>query len=119
MKIHYTADGMVNVAQGARGGLPGGPVRAFRREPDGQLEPQPACAGVELAPGQTIVSVSSGGGGYGPPWRRDPERVAHDVREGWVSAERACEVYGVELDAQGGVLAEPTHRRRARMAEAG
>lgn len=117
MKIHYTADGMLNVAQGARGGSPGGPVRAFRREPDGRLEPQPACAGVELHPGQSIVSVSSGGGGYGPPWRREPERVAHDVREGWVSRERAASIYGVELDAAGAVLAEATRIRRAQLAE--
>ena len=119
MKIHYTADGMINVAKGARGGLPGGPVRSFRREADGRLEPQPACAGVELAPGQSIVSVSSGGGGYGAPWNRDPERVAHDVREGWVSRERARDVYGVELDAAGAVLADATRQRRAGMAEAG
>ncbi len=117
MKIHYTADGMVNVAQGARGGLPGGPVQAFRREPDGHLEPQPACAGVELRPGQSIVSVSSGGGGYGPPWRREPDRVAHDVREGWVSRERALEVYGVEVDERGEVMVEATRERRAGIVE--
>lgn len=111
MRIHDTADGMLNVAQGARGGLPGGPVQAFRREPDGTLHPQPACAGVELAPGQTIVSVSSGGG-YGPPSQRDPERVAHDVREGWVSRERAREVYGVEVDERGEVMAQATLERR-------
>ena len=118
MKIHYTADGMVNTAQGARGGLPGGPVQAFRRDPDGTLHPQPACAGVDLAPGQTIVSVSSGGGGYGPPSQRDPERVAHDVREGWVSRERAKEVYGVQVDERGEVAVEATQERRARMEEA-
>ena len=99
------------------GDLPGGPVRAFRRGSDGSLEPQPACAGVELVPGQTIVSVSSGGGGYGAPWRRDPERVAHDVREGWVSRGRAAEVYGVELDETDTVVADATGARRARLAE--
>ncbi|MFZ1429919.1 MAG: hypothetical protein WAS21_24505, partial [Geminicoccaceae bacterium] len=78
---------------------------------------QPACAGVELQPGQSIVSVSSGGGGYGPPWRREPDRVAHDVREGWVSRERAADVYGVELDAAGAVLDGATRLRRAKLAE--
>jgi N-methylhydantoinase B len=112
------AAGMVNVAQGARGGLPGGPVQAFRRERDGTLHPQPACAGVELVPGQTIVSVSSGGGGYGPPEQRDPERVAHDVREGWVSRERAREVYGVEVYERG-ELVEATRERRAGIASVG
>ena len=47
----------------------------------------------------------------------EPERVAHDVREGWVSRERAADVYGVELDATGAVLAEATRTRRAQLAE--
>ena len=46
-----------------------------------------------------IVSVTAGGGGYGPPAERDPERVRHDVVEGWVSRERAREVYRVALGA--------------------
>jgi N-methylhydantoinase B len=83
------------------------------------LHPQPASAGVELAPGQTIVSVSSGGGGYGPPWQRDPERVAHDVREGWVSRERAREVYGVEVDERGEVVVEATRERRVETSTSG
>ena len=73
---------MIGTAQGARGGLPGGPVRALKRERTGTLLRQPACAGVELSPGETIVSVSSGGGGYGPPWQRDPMQVRRDVEEG-------------------------------------
>ena len=44
--------------------------------------------------GDTISYRTCGGGGYGPPEERDPERVARDVREGKVSAERAREVYG-------------------------
>ena len=30
-----------------------------------------------------------GGGGHGPPWQRDPQRVLSDVRQGKVSRERA------------------------------
>ena len=40
--------------------------------------------------------MSSGGGGYGPPRERDPDRVRRDVAEGWISPERARDVYGVE-----------------------
>ena len=37
-----------------------------------------------------MISVRTcGGGGYGPPEERDPERVLRDVLEGKVSAERA------------------------------
>ena len=119
MRIFYTADGMINTAQGARGGGPGAPVRSLKREASGELAPQPACAGVELAPGETIVSVSSGGGGYGPAWARGPERVLHDVRERYVSLERAREVYGVIVTPDGGVDPGATALRRARLAGPG
>src|SRR5205807_704170 len=44
-----------------------------------------------------------GGGGFGPPDERDPEKVAHDVRQGHVSREIAREIYRVALDAAGNV----------------
>jgi N-methylhydantoinase B len=43
--------------------------------------------------------MTAGGGGWGDPLERDPERVLRDVREGYVSAEKAHELYGVVLDA--------------------
>ena len=46
-----------------------------------------------------MISVRTcGGGGYGPPEERDPERVLRDVLEGKVSPERAREVYRVAID---------------------
>jgi hypothetical protein len=70
---------------------------------------------VVLEPGETIISISSGGGGYGPPHERDVERVLHDVRDGWVSVERAREVYGVVIGADGGLDEEATRGRRAEL----
>ena len=70
-------------------------------------------------PGETIVSVSSGGGGYGPAWARGPERVLHDVRERYVSLERAREVYGVIVTPDGRVDPGATALRRARLAGPG
>ena len=40
---------------------------------------------------------SCGGGGFGPPEERDPERVLRDVLEGKVSVERAREHYRVAI----------------------
>jgi N-methylhydantoinase B len=40
---------------------------------------------------------AAGGGGYGDPLERDPERVAEDVREGYVSIAAARDQYGVVL----------------------
>ena len=42
-----------------------------------------------------------GGGGLGDPLDRDAERVARDVRNGMVSADRALADYGVVLGPDG------------------
>ena len=99
LTVAYGADGVENPALGARGGLPGGPSRHFKRDRAGALDELPPQAFVELQDGERIVSVTAGGGGYGPPAEREPERVRHDVVEGWVSRERAREVYRVALGA--------------------
>jgi len=49
----------------------------------------------EVVAGDIVSVRSCGGGGYGPPEERDPERVLRDVLEGKVSAERARRHYRV------------------------
>ena len=46
----------------------------------------------------TIITMTSGGGGWGSPYERDPEKVRWDVIEGLVSMERAKSEYGVVLN---------------------
>ncbi len=46
-------------------------------------------------PGDSVEFHSAGGGGYGSPFERDPEEVVQDVRNGYVSIEKAYEDYGV------------------------
>ena len=60
-----------------------------------------------------MVSISAGGGGYAAPCAREPERVAHDVREKWVSPEAARDIYRVALDPAGNVDEAETRRLRA------
>jgi N-methylhydantoinase B len=55
-----------------------------------------------IAHGDLISMSVSGGGGYGDPLTRDPALVAHDVALGYVSRERARELYGVAIDASTG-----------------
>jgi N-methylhydantoinase B len=112
MEVVYVSDGTVNPALGARGGLAGSRAEQYRRRRDGELEALDACAQVELTPGETIISVSCGGGGYGPPTERDPEAVLHDVRERWVTTARARDVYGVVIDEQGSLDVGATDRLR-------
>jgi N-methylhydantoinase B len=52
---------------------------------------------LDLVPGDVISVRTCGGGGYGPPAERDPERVLRDVLQGKVSAERAREIYKVAI----------------------
>lgn len=42
--------------------------------------------------------VTNGGGGWGEPKARDPERVMADVRNGYVSLTKAREIYGVAIE---------------------
>ena len=97
MVVAYVSDGNHNPARGARGGGTAGPSAQYLKHADGSLEPMPGCGEIHVREGEAVVSVSCGGGGYGPPSERDPARVAHDVSEGWVSRARAEDVYKVAL----------------------
>jgi N-methylhydantoinase B len=71
-----------------------------------------------LRAGDVFRLDTPGGGGYGDPLSRDPERVLADVREGTVSREAAERAYGVVLAPVGHswVLDHPaTQARRAQM----
>jgi N-methylhydantoinase B len=49
-------------------------------------------------PGDVIQFHSAGGGGYGVAFERDPGAVEQDVRNGYVSIEKAREEYGVVVE---------------------
>lgn len=49
-------------------------------------------------PGAYSRYVTNGGGGYGDPKMRDPERVKTDVRDGYVSIQAARDTYGVAIN---------------------
>ncbi len=71
--------------------------------------------GYAIIAGDVMVLQSAGGGGFGDPLARDPERVRHDVRGGYVSAERARQGYGVVLTPSGEVDGAATATERARL----
>jgi len=54
----------------------------------------------QLKPGDAFKIRSGGGGGYGNPLERPIEQVRDDVRQGYVTAKSAAELYGVVLDPQ-------------------
>ena len=66
-----------------------------------------------LKPGDRLYLRAGGGGGFGAPLERDAERVADDVKQGYVSAESARENYLVALDGQHRVDVEKTRKLRS------
>ena len=111
--VAYGTDGAIHPARGVRGGLPGGPARHFRRTIDGGITELPSLGLIELEDGERIVSITAGGGGYGPPGERDPERVRVDVAEGWITRARAREVYRVGLRDDLSIDVDETARARS------
>jgi N-methylhydantoinase B len=67
-----------------------------------------------LATGDVVTLQCAGGGGFGDPLQREPERVLEDVRDGYVSAAGAA-AYGVAVrPAAEGVWIEEDATRRVR-----
>jgi N-methylhydantoinase B len=87
-------------AWGLHGGGAGAPnlVEIHRR--DGTIEPHMKVTDMPVLDGESIVYMGGGGGGYGDPFERDPERVLDDVREGYVSVEAAKSQFGVAIDEE-------------------
>ena len=51
-----------------------------------------------MFPGDILYTECMGGGGYGNPLDRDPEKIRLDVRDEYISVERARNVYGVVIN---------------------
>jgi N-methylhydantoinase B len=88
---------------GLAGGTNGGPNILIRNP--GSPEEQNLgmfTSKAVLRKGDRVYFASNGGGGYGLPWKRQPEKVLDDVIDGLLSMDKARRVYGVairEIDA--------------------
>ena len=102
-------------AWGACGGHAGA-ASSFTRNPYGEAEDLRNSDIVPLEPGDTLLLVGPGAGGYGHPHERPIERVVEDVRCGFVSRERARSDYGVALAEDGSVDGPETQSLRAALA---
>ena len=98
--------------------VPGG-ASSIRAAPDERIL-RPLSDGNIVKRGDIVRIETGGGGGWGHPFDREPERVPADVRGGFVSRASAEEHYGVVLAADGIVRRCGGHRqaRRARRPEA-
>jgi N-methylhydantoinase B len=116
MSLIYNSDGTINAPKGVRGGLGAASAGQEKLSSNGAEEEVPRVGQVTLNPGEMIVSRSCGGGGFGLPAQRNPERVREQVAEGFVSRARAREVYRVVIDDDGRVVPEETEALRAEVA---
>ncbi len=102
-------------AQGGKAGV-GGEVMLTLTTPgaDGGRHVDGWKYGVHRFGPATYRSLSPGGGGFGDPRTRDPDRVLRDVRDGIISVASAERDYGVAVAADGhSIDAERTARLRA------
>lgn len=67
--------------------------------PDGRIHsPKSKDVIREIPKGTIFHEIAGGGGGYGDPLKRPAEKVLKDVRNGFISIEKAREDYGVVID---------------------
>ncbi len=124
-EIEVLADGGAEVfLLGERGkyppfGVNGGKAAALNRfvydTQSGEATPPlvSKTTDVRIRRGQKVRLETPGGGGFGDPCARDPERVARDVRLGYVSRAMARRDYEVVLREDGTADAEATSKLRS------
>src|SRR5205085_4839977 len=86
-----------NPARGRNGGAPGG-AGAVALRSGRPIRPK----GRQTVPPRDAIRLQlPGGGGFGDPRARDPQRVLDDVLDGFITAHDAERDYAVVIDAEG------------------
>ncbi len=96
-------------APGTNGGLPSAVQRSLKIDAEGKVHviggtrpdgswTSPLLAGHRFKYDEMFQFEAAGGGGWGDPKTRDPQRVLDDVLDEYVSLEAAKELYGVVID---------------------
>jgi N-methylhydantoinase B len=98
-----------NPARGRNGGKPGAPGEVALRS-GRPIRPK----GRQTVPPRDAIRLHlPGGGGFGDPRARDPQRVLDDVLDGLITMEDARRDYGVAVDARGQINVGETERMRS------
>ncbi len=94
-RFKFASPGSFNARPARPGGAMLNPGRADERPMQSKV------AALRLKADDVISWRLAGGGGWGDPLERDPERVRLDVLRGYISREAAENDYGVALDSTG------------------
>ncbi len=100
MSVIYCSDGDETPAKGVLDGGDAAPSVNQKRHIGGEWETLPSFHQEICKPGEAIGFRSGGGGGYGDPHLRDPDRIAASVNRGWLSKAHAETVYQVALSTE-------------------
>ena len=113
---------------GVEGGGTSAVQKLYKLQPDGSTEviggwrddgtwTNPLLAAHRFSPGEAFRIETTGGGGWGDPYSRAPEKVLEDVLDDYVSIDAARELYGVAIDPEtltvDGPATETLRRSRA------
>lgn len=101
--LQLRADRMKFLPYGLGGGDCAGPARNLM-EREGSITSLPSKTSGVMRSGNMVIHEQPGGGGFGNPFDRDPQRVADDVWNGKISAAYARERHRVEVDPHSGRL---------------
>ncbi|MGG1254105.1 hydantoinase B/oxoprolinase family protein [Brevibacillus agri] len=95
------------------GGEEGSPNYVMVEKADGQVDgPFGVKARYPLNKGDVVKLYTATGGGYGNPFDRPAEKVARDVKNGYISLAQAKEKFGVIVDAKTFAVVGVTEQRQ-------
>jgi len=121
MRVRNLVEGKWNFEQAQRSkcppwglwdGTPGEPGGYLLRLPGERDFRAMAGSHIPVPIGAEAIVRTGGGGGWGDPLERAPERVSEDVAEGLVSAAAARKLYGVVLRRDGAIDQRATSELR-------
>ena len=82
-------------AAGVEGGLPGTENFATLNPGTPKEKVLPTRTALVLKEGDVLRLTSGGGGGVGNPLERDRQKVLNDIEDGYISPQKAREIYGL------------------------
>ena len=98
--VQVRSDRQTHRPYGLYGGKPGAPGQVVLN-PEVEARTLPSKVTMTCRRGDVVRWVLPGGGGWGDPLERKPERVLRDVRNELVSPAAAEREYGVVIDTEG------------------
>ena len=104
---------------GLEGGLPGTPSWNIIN-PGSEQKLLPVCPmeSIPMIRDDEFLHIQAGGGGFGNPLERDPQKILHDAMNELITVEYAFDVYGVVIRDEV-IDQEATEIRRTEMIEKG